>query len=770
MTAADSTQDAGVRERIIPAPRRQQAGPGSFRFDAETRVCIGNEDLREVVGPLLQRFSRSTGFALPMVELVAEQLVTEQVAEQAAEQTNAIRILVDTGLALPESYRLRVTDAEILIRAHDRAGALYALQSVRQMLPAEIEASQLVSDVDWLVPGIELDDAPAFSYRGMHLDVSRHFFPVDFLKRYLDWMAKYKLNVFHWHLTDDQGWRIEVRGYPRLTEVAAWRPATVVGHTLDRNARLDGRPHGGYYTQEEVGEIVEYANARCITIVPEIDLPGHCSALLAAYPQFGCHDGPFEVETHFGVFRDILNPSDETLAMAREILGEVAALFPGPYLHIGGDEVDTEQWESSEACRRIARERGFDSTKALYRDFIARLRRTVKELGKEPVGWDDILDCGSDGPATVAVWRGDDKLVAAVRDGHEAILAPSAFYFDFYQSESVDEPLAVHGLTTLRDMYEHRLIPEQLDTSSRGRIVGGQGLLWTEYVATGEHAEYMLMPRLCALAERLWSQSAQLSWGSFATRLRHHFERFDVMGINASRSVYNVTGDVAAHPGGGFSVALETAGDNHAIRYTLDGSPAVAGSTLYEKPLTIASPVTLRAVSVDLESGRSYGDFRLELSPNRALACDVTLNTPAETGWGGRPERRMVDGVLRREGFFLHHQWTGFCGVPVDAVLDLRENQEISRVRLGFAAGTHRSLYPPSGMRVDLSDDAAGWRQVALVGASDITPNDRCIEVEFEVTQARYVRVRCANAVKAYSHETRREQPVTVYVDQIEVF
>ena len=757
MTATDSAHSTRSWRQVVPAPRQQRPAPGCFRFDANTRICIDSEDLREVSGPVLRLISRSTGFALPIVVC-------------AAEETNVVRMLLDNELTEPEGYRLRITDTDIQIRAHDRAGALYALQSLRQMLPAEIEASKPVADVDWIVPGIEVDDAPVFPYRGMHLDVSRHFFPVDFIKRYLDWMAKYKLNVFHWHLTDDQGWRIEIRGYPRLAEVAAWRPATVVGHTLDRNAQLDDCAHGGCYTQEEVREIVEYASARCITVVPEIDLPGHCSALLAAYPQFGCHDGPFKVETHFGVFRDILNPSDETLAMAREILGEVADLFPGPYLHIGGDEVDTAQWETSEACRRIARERGFDSTKALYRDFISRLRQIVKGLGKEPVGWDDILDCGSDGPATVAVWRGDDKLVAAVRDGHKAILAPSAFYFDFYQSESVDEPLAVHGLTTLKDLYEHRLIPEQLDTSARGRIVGGQGLLWTEYVATEEHAEYMLMPRLCALAERLWSPAARLSWGSFAARLRHHFDRFDVMGINASRSVYNVSGDVTAHPGGGFSVALETAGDQHAIRYTLDGSPALAGSTLYEAPVTIAAPTTLRAVSVDSENGRIYGDFRLALSPNKALACAVTLNTAAETGWGSQPELRMVDGVLRREGFFLHHQWTGFDSVPVDAVLDLRENHEISRVRLGFAARTHRSLYPPTGMRVDLSDDASSWRQAAEVAASDIGPNDRYIEVEFGATQARYVRVRCANASSAYSHETKREQPVTVYVDQIEVF
>ncbi len=756
MTTLPGSRDDDHKRRIIPTPRHERFGKGSFRFDADTRLCVQTEAFREVVIPVVELFKRATGFALPVV-------VDNPV------ESNSIRLLEDTGLSGPSGYRLRITGKEILIRAFDCAGALHAMQSLRQLLPAEIEAPEQIEDVDWTAPEVEIDDAPAFAYRGMHLDVSRHFFSVDFVKRYLDWMAKYKLNVFHWHLTDDQGWRIEIAGYPRLTSVAASRPTTVCGHTLDRDAALDDRAHGGYYSQDEVREIVEYASARCITIVPEIDLPGHCSALLAAYPQFGCHEGPFKVETHFGVFRDILNPSDETLEMAKVVLAEVAALFPGPYLHIGGDEVDTSQWEASDECLHIARERGFDSTKALYRDFIARLRRIVKELGKEPVGWDDILDCGSDGPATVAVWRGDEKLVSAIRDGHNVILAPAAFYFDFYQSESFDEPLAVHGLTTLRDMYEYRLIPEELDAREHGQILGGQGLLWTEYVASEEHAEYMLMPRLCALADRLWCPPAQLTWNVFAARLRHHFERFDIMGINASTSVYNVTARTTIGPDG-LSVTLDTAGEHHVVRYTLDGSAAHATSPLYEGPLAINTRTTLRAVAIDPENGRSYGDLRLELSPNEALDCKVTLNTPAETGWGGRPERRLVDGVLRREGFFLHHQWTGFDGVPLDAVLDLGQDRQISRVRVGFAAKRHRSLYAPSGMRIDVSEDASDWRQVAVVEAAGIEPKARCIDVEFEAVQTRHVRVRCENAVRAYSHETKREQPVTMYVDQIEIF
>ncbi len=757
MTATDSLPEAGVEARVIPMPRRQRTGSGRFRFDAETRVCIDSEEVRRCISPLVEMLSRSTGFALPIVK-------------DDGSETNTVRVLADAGLSGPECYRLRVTNAGILIRAFDRAGALYAWQTLRQLLPAGIEASQPVRDGDWTVPAVEIEDAPRFAYRGMHLDVSRHFFSVGFIKRYLDWMAKYKLNVFHWHLTDDQGWRIEIAGYPRLTSVGAWRPATVRGHTLDRDASLDGCAHGGYYTQDEVREIVEYACTRCITIVPEIDMPGHCSALLAAYPQFGCREGPFEVETHFGVFRDILNPSDETLEMAKDVLGEVAALFPGPYLHIGGDEVDTAQWEDSDECRRIAQERGLDSTKALYRDFIARLRRTVNELGKEPIGWDDILDGGSDGPVTVTVWRGDEKLVAAAREGHDVILAPAAFYFDFYQSESLDEPLAVHGLTTLRDMYECRLIPESLEAPARKRILGGEGLLWTEYVATEAHAEYMLMPRLCALAERLWCSSDALPWTPFAARLRHHLRRFEAMNVNASGSVYNVTADVTALPEGGFRVSLDTAGDRHAIRYTLDGSAAHAASLLYESPLTVTSRSTVRAVSVDTDDGRTYGDIRLELSPNKASGCDVTLNTAAETGWGLHPERRLVDGLLRREGFFLHRQWTGFDGVSPDAVLDLRDAQRISRVRVGFAGRLHRALYPPTSMRVAVSDDASSWRQVGRVHAADIGPGDRCIEVEFEAVTARYVHVRCENGVSAYSHETKREQPVTVYIDQIEVF
>ncbi|MEO1244849.1 MAG: family 20 glycosylhydrolase [Pseudomonadota bacterium] len=757
MTAELPPHAEGPERRIVPAPRFQEFSAASFRIDASTRVYAQTEAFRELVAAFVRRFSRATGFPLP-------------VAGEDSTGTNAVRVLEDPELSGPGHYRLQVTGSAITIRAFDRAAALYGWQSLRQMLPAEIEASQPVADVDWIVPGVEIDDAPGFAYRGMHLDVSRHFFPVRFVKRYLDWMAKYKLNVFHWHLTDDQGWRIEIRQYPRLTDVGAWRPATVKGHTLDRDAALDGVPHGGYYTQDEIREVVEYAAALCITVIPEIDMPGHCSALLAAYPQFGCHSGPFKVETHFGVFRDILNPSDETLEMAKTVFGEVAALFPGRYLHIGGDEVDIHQWERSEECGRIARQRGLGSTRELYSDFISRLHRMVRELGKEPIGWDDILDGESIGPTTVAVWRGDDKLVAAAREGHEVILAPSVFYFDFYQSESCDEPLAVHGLTTLQEAYEARLVPEELDASERSRIVGGQGLLWTEYVATEAHAEYMLLPRLCVLAEKLWCAPAKLCWDSFAGRLRHHFERFDVMQINASRSVYNVAARVRPRPGGELEVTLGTSGGTHAIRYTLDGGAADAGSPLYEGPLSITACTELRAVSEDTDSGAIYGDLRLRLSPHKATACEVRLNTPAEAGWGKRPGERLVDGVLRRNGFFLHHQWTGFDGVPLDVVLDLGEPRRVRRVRLGFAAKRHRVLYPPAGMQVDLSADALAWRQVASVDAAGIELENRCIDLEFAPAIARYVRVNCLNDVRAYSHERKCELPVAVYADQIEVF
>jgi hexosaminidase len=402
----------------------------------------------------------------------------------------------------PEQYALHVDEDSVTIRAATSRGAFYATQSLRQLLPPQIESPTVVESVDWSINAVQIDDMPKYGYRGMHLDVSRHFFPVEFVKCYLDWMALHKLNTFHWHLTDDQGWRIEIKKYPRLTEVGAWRRETVVGHTLSRDARGDSQSYGGFYTQEEIRDVVAYAASRHITILPEIDMPGHASALLAAYPEFGCRTGEFEVASHFGIFEDVLCPSEKTLAMIADVLEEVADLFPGPFIHIGGDEALMNQWQENAECQAIMRKNNLQNEEQLQSYFVRRVDAIVRKLGKQSIGWDDILDGGLDDKITVIAWRGMEKAAAAARAGHDVILSPGVFYFDFFQSRSVDEPLAIHGLSTLQDAYTFDMELQELDTGDRNRVLGAQGTLWTEYITTPEKAEYVRAGRTDLESER----------------------------------------------------------------------------------------------------------------------------------------------------------------------------------------------------------------------------------------------------------------------------
>ena len=729
---------------------------GSFRICAETNIVVCEESLMDIASNFARFLAPATGYALPV---------------RAADEPGIgnINLQIDTDIVGAEAYELKVSSEQITISAATESGAFYGIQTLRQLLPVEVEAEALVTDVDWAVDGVRISDSPQYDYRGMHLDVSRHFFSLSFVKRFLDWMALHKFNTFHWHLVDDQGWRIEIKKYPRLTDVGAWRDETVVGHTLGRDSSTDGTPHGGYYTQDDIREIVRYAGERCITVIPEIDMPGHSSALLASYPMYGCRDGDFEVATHFGIFEDVLCPSAATFDMINGILTEVAELFPGPYIHIGGDEAITTQWQQSGKCQAIMRAQGLTNLQELHRYFVDELDRIVAGLGKKAVGWDDILEGDQNHRMTIVAWRGTEHVDKAARQGHDVVISPSAFYFDSYQSTTADEPLAIHGLNTLRDIYEFELVPNALEAKHRKNILGAQGALWTEYVATESAAEYMSLPRMCAVAEQVWSHESRRSWSDFAKRLRSHYGRFDVMGVNASRSVYNVTASASILTDKSLHVVLQSDGDNHAVRYTLDGTAPTSDSPRYLEPLVLSDSATIRASAEDNLSGNLYGDTRLSFVQHKALGCAVKFAHEPEDGWGGDPAKLIVNGLTARDGFFLHRDWAGFFDCDMDAVIDLGDTMIISEVTVGFATLRHRSLFPPTGFAVSVSMDGDTWRSVVALEDLNISREQRELSANFASTRARYVRVICNNDTLSFSHETQDMKAVSIYVDEIVV-
>lgn len=513
---------ANALEGIIPQPAHAELQKGSLRVSGISVKCdpaLGQEALQAVSG-----FALHLGYVSGKACTVSAPLGLQGSLESG--KLKGLVFLQDVSLA-PEAYTLTVTSGNAVIRASALGGVIYALATLRQLLPTAIYGDKPAEKERWVLPSCEIRDEPRFAWRGMHLDSARHFWSIDEVKRYLDVMAMYKLNRFHWHLTDDQGWRIEILSYPLLTQVGAWREGTMIGHDFSSNDRIR---YGGFYTQDEIREVVDYAAALGITVVPEIDLPGHMLSALAAYPQLGCSGGPYAAWTRWGVSDQVLCVGREsTFQFLEAVLAEVAELFPGAYIHIGGDECPKSAWEQCPDCQAKIRELGlagdarFTAEQRLQNYVTRRIQAYLATLGKQVIGWDEILEGDPVPGAVVMSWRGTDGARQAAALGIDAILTPTSHcYFDYLQSEDAStEPLGFNGVVTLEKVYSldplDGIAPEQA-----GHILGVQANLWTEYIATPEQLEYMLLPRLLALSEVQWCAPGQRDYARFLQALNEH--------------------------------------------------------------------------------------------------------------------------------------------------------------------------------------------------------------------------------------------------------
>ncbi|MCC6612228.1 MAG: beta-N-acetylhexosaminidase [Anaerolineae bacterium] len=509
---------------LIPKPVVMTEPEPSSAFELTADCQIVAADAALAAGNLLAHSLRpATGFALPVVPM-------------AAAGQPAIHLLIDAAIDGEEAYRLDVEPQSVTLRASDYAGLAYAVQTLRQLLPVEIFSATQVSGVRWVVPGVVIEDRPRFGWRGGHLDVGRHFFPVEVVKRFVDLLALHKFNRFHWHLTEDQGWRIEIKRYPRLTEIGAWRRHTMIGHGDNKLHDFDDTPHGGFYTQEQIRDVVAYAAERGILVVPEIEMPGHAQAAIAAYPELGNLDTPVEVSGEWGISENIFNVEESTFEFLENVLLEVLDLFPSRFIHIGGDEVPKRQWNDSPRAQAYMREHNLPDADALQSAFIRRMDDFLNAHGRVLVGWDEILEGGLAENAIVMSWRGEEGGIAAAEQGHDVIMTPEAnVYFDHYQFDPASEGLAIGGLTTLEDVYSYEPVPPTLTPDQAAHVLGSQGQLWTEYMPTAERLEYMAYPRFCALAEVLWSPSERGTYADFLQRMRPHAQRLDLLGIHYCR-------------------------------------------------------------------------------------------------------------------------------------------------------------------------------------------------------------------------------------------
>ncbi|MEZ4667302.1 MAG: beta-N-acetylhexosaminidase [Anaerolineae bacterium] len=499
---------------LVPKPQSVRAGEGAFHITNQTViVAVGDAvPVAELLGELLRA---PTGFHLPVV----------------AEGAGSLQLLLRDGYP-EESYQLHVEEGCLTLEAGNQSGLFRGLQTVRQLLPVEIESRQAVHGVTWAIPALTIEDAPRFGWRGLHLDVARHFFDVNVVKKFIDVMALYKFNVFHWHLTDDQGWRIEIKQYPKLTEIGSQRSETPIPANRHQG---DGKPYNGFYTQDEIREVVAYAAARSIIIVPEIEMPGHALAALASYPELGCVGSGYAPWTKWGIADDVFCAGkEEVFAFLEDVLTEVLELFPSEFIHVGGDECPKERWENCPHCQARIKAEGLADEHELQSYFIQRMEKWLNAHGRRLIGWDEILEGGLAPNATVMSWRGSQGGIDAANAGHDVVMTPTTHcYLDYYQSEDTDnEPAAIGEYLPLERVYQYQPIPLDIDPAKAHHVLGGQGNVWSEYLPSGAQVEYMVYPRAAALAEILWSYPTERNFEDFFIRMSQQQARLEFLGVN----------------------------------------------------------------------------------------------------------------------------------------------------------------------------------------------------------------------------------------------
>ncbi|WP_411894260.1 beta-N-acetylhexosaminidase [Winogradskyella sp. A2] len=603
-----------------------------------------------------------------------------------------------------EAYNLQISKSNIRIEASTDNGAFYALQTLRQLLPTSFENSSFKDD-EIKIKAVSIKDEPRFSYRGMHLDVGRHMYSVDFIKKYIDALAMLKMNTFHWHLTEDQGWRIEIKKYPKLQEVAAYRDQTLVGHYSDQPHQFDGKKYGGFYTQEEVKEIVAYAQDRFITIIPEIEMPGHSQAVLAAYPDLGCTGKQVEVAQKWGVFEEIYCTKDETFTFLENVMDEVLELFPSKYIHIGGDEAPKTRWKDCSQCQARIKTEDLKDEHELQNYFITRMEKYLNSKGRQIIGWDEILEGGLAPNATVMSWRGTNGGVEAAKAGHSVVMTPTSHcYFDYYQSENDDEPLAIGGFLPLEKVYNFNPIPEELTKKESKYVVGAQGNIWTEYMPTQDQVEYMAFPRIFAMSEVVWSNPQQKNYEDFASRVEYFHKRLEALKINYANHLYEIEGKMIIENEASL-YELKTLSKNKAIRFTIDGTEPNLNSTIYNDKIPISSSLTLKSQVFDGDA-KLGKTFTQNINYHKAIGAKITIDKSPHKAYSGSGVEGLINGISGSDSRYGDKEWLGFWGEDIEITIDLAEEIEINSIETRFHNGNGQWIYAPEeiGFSFMLSD------------------------------------------------------------------
>lgn len=678
-----------------------------------------------------------------LVDYVEKQTGVKLTSHAGMPVDGAICLTLDLSDDNAEAYKLIVNDKRVCISGASEAGVFYGIQTLRKSLP-------VAQDINVNLSAVEIYDKPRFAYRGAMLDVARHFYTVDEVKTFIDMLALHNINRFHWHLTDDQGWRIEIKKYPKLMSVASERKETVVGRWY--SGIYDGKPYGGYYTQDELRDVIDYAAKRHITIIPEVDLPGHMQAALTAYPELGCIGGPYEVRTIWGVSQDVLCVgNDFTLQFVKDVLSEVADIFPSEYIHIGGDECPKVRWEKCPKCQERIKSLGLKSDakhtkeQRLQSYMIQEAAKYLKEKGKRIIGWTEILEGGLVPDATLMSWIGESGGIEAAHQHHDVIMTPNTYlYFDYYQSKKVeDEPLAIGGYLPIEKTYNYEPMPKELTKEEQQYIKGVQANLWTEYIPVFSQVQYMVLPRLGAAAEVQWTDPSKKDYKDFLRRVPHLVAVYDCYGWNYATHVYDVNVDMKADTVNHvLNVQLSTMADDP-IYYTLDGQDPTEKSLKYTKPFTIDQSVVLKTMAVhpDRTSKISVDTIRF----NKATLKPVVLLQPNESRFSPDGPVVLVDGRNGNHSFDTG-AWLAVAGNDLEAVINMQAETILSSASVHAYVRKDAWLFDARGFSVSVSSDNKNYKEVASQEYKQMqeSDSDGIIEHElsFDPCKATYVKIK----------------------------
>jgi hexosaminidase len=746
---------------IAPLPAFLEMKEGSFTIDSSTWMLYEPFDTSSF-DPLKvfnEVFQQKSGYALKVSGR----------GDESGDVKNMI-LIIKAPPPLPqfdneESYKLSIQPSGIIIMARTNKAIFYAFQTLRQIMRMDVrpDAGKVIRK--WEIPCLQMTDFPQFPYRGMHLDVCRHFMPIDFVKKYIDLLAFYKMNTFHWHLTDDQGWRIEIKKYPKLQEVAAWRDETLIGHYKETPDRYDGTRHGGYYTQEQIKDVVAYAADRGVTIIPEIEMPGHALAALSAYPELACTSGPFKSATTWGVFDDVFCPTETTFTFLENVLDEVIELFPSTYIHIGGDECPKKRWKESAFCQQLMQAHGLRDEHQLQSYFTQRIEKYLNNKGRRIIGWDEIVEGGLAPNATVMSWRGMSGGIEAAKAGHDVIMTPGTHcYFDHYQAEPALEPVAYGGLTTLEKVYSFNPVPAQLTSSEAKHILGAQGNLWTEYIGSPYQAAYMAFPRAIALAEVLWTPSEKRNWNEFALRLDKHLDRLDGMDVHYANHLQVPTAEVHSNADG-LQLKWKTPIPGQEIYYARDTSSQVWSHSMSGDSVLFTGPGP-----VFYKTSHS-GIKKVDFKPSKASKSMITSSVPPSKSYPGKQGIATLADGLTGKSDFNGEEWCGWNEAEFTIDLEFPSEINIDSITIGLLSSQSSWIYNPEKIvvRVSKDPDFTDYRWVGWSPEKNLQSGLNKIILTVPPTQGRYIRLIITPLISIPEGKPGAGQPAWTFIDEIGV-